>query len=336
MRALVRRTWVRLAMTVLTVGLVVMTTTGMALRAPIQPAIPHDFPDPTVISVRGIYYAYSTASRYGSSVEHVPVTRSTTLMGGWSQARDAMPELPAWVDHTRAGQGSVWAPAVNARGPDDYLLYFTARSAGEGAQCIGVARSTRPEGPFRSVAARPLVCRPGEVDAIDPKPFTDDDGTRYLLYSASRAGNATIWLQRLSDDGTRTVGPRRSALRADRPDEAHIVEAPAIVRHDGKYVLFYSGNAFNSGSYFVNYALADSLSEEFAKHPGQFLNKHTLDDAYQNPGGQDVLRTRRQDFLIFHAYATPHVRSMFVVGLKWHGRGRPVLELDHAARTTLD
>ncbi|MGH3529285.1 MAG: hypothetical protein ACRDQ6_18550, partial [Pseudonocardiaceae bacterium] len=81
---------------------------------------------------------------------------------------------------------------------------------------------------------------------------------------------------------------------------------PAIVRHNGKYVLFYSGNAYNSGRYFINYATADELCDQFAKH------EHTLDDAYQNPGGQDVLHTHRHDFLVFHAYTTPTRRAMFV------------------------
>jgi beta-xylosidase len=330
------RCWIRLALIVLTVASVVATTTAMTPSAPIRPVIPHDFPDPKVIFVDGAYYAYSTASRYGAAVLHVPVRRSTSLLTGWGQVRDAMPSLPPWVDRTPSGQASIWAPAVTTRGEHDYLLYFTARSAKQRAQCLGVARSAHPDGPFRSVAERPLVCRPGDVDAIDPAPFVDHDGTRYLLYSASRAGNATIWLQRLTEEGTDTVGPRRAVLRADRPDEAHIVEAPALVRHGDEYVLFYSGNAFNSGSYFVNYATADSLCDGFDKHSGQFLNQHTLGDAYRNPGGQDVLHARRQDFLVFHAYTDAATRSMFVVGLRWHGPGRPVLELDHAARTELD
>jgi beta-xylosidase len=301
----------------------VATTTGAALPAPIEPSIPHDFPDPTVLSVGGTYYAYSTASRYGAKTFHVPVQSSRRLTGGWSHTHDAMPELPAWVDHTAAGDGSVWAPAVTARGHGGYLLYFTALSASQHTHCIGVARAWKPEGPFHPIGSHPLVCRPGDVETVDPKPFTDTDGTHYLLYSASREGNATIWLQRLGADGTNTVGDRRAVIRADRVDEDHIVEAPAMVRHGREYVLFYSGNAYNSGRYFVNYATADALCDEFVKHSGQVLNQHTLDDAYPNPGGQDVLHTHRQDFLVFHAYTTPTRRAMFVAVLNWDHHNHP-------------
>lgn len=307
-------------MTVPAVAAMVATTTGAALRAPIEPAIPHDFPDPTVLSIGGTYYAYSTASRYGAKTFHVPVRSSTSLTGGWSQARDAMPELPAWVDET-VGEGNVWAPAVTARG-EGYLLYFTARSASQHTQCIGVARAWMPEGPFHSVGSHPLVCQPEDNDTIDPKPFTDTEGTHYLLYSASRQGNATIWLQRLNAEGTGTIGHRRAVIQADRADEDHIVEAPAMVRHDGKYVLFYSGNSYNSGRYFINYATADALCDEFVKHQGQLLNQHTLGDVYQNPGGQDVLHTHRHDFLVFHAYITPTRRAMFVAELNWNNEPR--------------
>jgi hypothetical protein len=83
-------------------------------------------------------------------------------------------------------------------------------------------------------------------------------------------------------------------------------------------VLFYSGNAYNSGRYFINYATADALYDEFVKNQGELLNQHTLDDEYQNPGGEDVLHTHRHDYLVFHAYTTPTRRAMFVVRLSWN------------------
>jgi beta-xylosidase len=309
-------------MTVPAVAAMVATATGAALRAPLEPSISHDFPDPTVLSVGGTYYAYSTNSRYGAQILHVPMRSSTRLTGGWSHARDAMPELPGWVDKTSAEEGNVWAPAVTAR-DDGYLLYFTAPSATQHVQCIGVARARAPRGPFRSIGSDPLVCQPGDADAIDPKPFTDTDGRQYLLYSASRDGNATIWLQRLDAEGTGTIGQRRAVIRADRADEDHVVEAPAIVCHRGEYVLFYSGNSYNSGRYFTNYATATELGDEFVKHQGQLLNQHTLHGAYQNPGGQDVLQAHRHDFLVFHAYTTPTRRSMFVAELDWNNHDDP-------------
>ena len=319
------RGWRDPLLTASAVAAMVATTTGAGLRPPIEPSIPHDFADPTVLAVDGTYYAYSTASRYGDENFHVPVQRSRRLTGGWSHARDALPELPGWVDKTAVQAGNIWAPAVTERGHDGYLLYFAAPSTTQHTECIGVARAWAPEGPFQPTGSHPLVCQPGDADDIDPKPFTDTEGTHYLLYSASREGNATIWLQQLDDDGTRTIGDRRAVIRADRADEDHVVEAPAIVRHGCRYVLFYSANAYNGGHYFTNYATADSLGDEFVKHRGQFLNQDTLGDEYQNPGGQDVLHTHRHDFLVFHAYTTLTRRAMFVAGLGWNDHDHPEL-----------
>jgi arabinan endo-1,5-alpha-L-arabinosidase len=194
-----------------------------------------------VLSVGHRYYAYSMNSRYGAKTLHVPVRSSTGGTAEWGDAHDALPELPVWVDNAGAGQGSVWTPAVTATGHGGYLLYFTARSASQHTHCIGVARARATEGPFHPIGARPLVCRVGDVNVVDPKPFTETDGANYLLYGASREGNDTVWLQQLTADGTETIGDRRALIQAYRADEDHIVEAPAMIRHGGTYVLFYSG-----------------------------------------------------------------------------------------------
>jgi beta-xylosidase len=300
---------------------------------PVQPVISHDFADPGVLHAGGVYYAYSTMSRYGAALWHVPVARATRIGGGWRVLRDAMPRLPAWVDQSSPGQGDVWAPDVSASRHGGYLMYFTARSAQWKIQCIGAATARSPTGPF-TPAPRPLLCRPHHttVDAIDPAAFTDADGRHYLLYSSSaRHPRGTpltaIWLQPTSRDGLRLHGRPRRLIVADRADEAHIVEAPALIRHGGRYVLFYSGNTFNSGRYFVNYATATSLCQRFAQHPGQLLNSAGLDGAYQNPGGADVLSAPHDDFLMFHAYTGTSTRALFAVGMRWNRHDQPVLNL---------
>lgn len=70
---------------------------------------------------------------------------------------------------------------------------------------------------IHSVGSDPLVCQPGDADAIVPKPFTDTDGRQYLFYSASREGNATICRPRLDAEATGTIRQRRAVIRADEP-----------------------------------------------------------------------------------------------------------------------
>ncbi|WP_331533013.1 glycoside hydrolase family 43 protein [Pseudonocardia sp.] len=307
---------------------VVAATVAATPAVAIHPVISHDFPDPTLLVVGSTYYAYSTMSTYQGKTWHVPVARATSLTGTWTEITDAMPTLPPWVAKDPSGNGNVWAPEVAARSDGSYILYFTAHSGAKNVQCIGVALAHSPKGPFTSAATQPLVCRPEDVDSIDPKAFTDTDGKQYLLYTSGR-GHATIWLQQVSTDGITPIGQRRALVQSDRADEANIVEAPTLVHHDDEYVLFYSGNTYNSGKYFVNYATASSLAATFVKHPGQFLNKATLGGKFNNPGGQDVVPGRSHDYLVFHAYTTPTQRSMFVVNMTWDDDGNPSLDLSN-------
>jgi beta-xylosidase len=298
-----------------------------ATAAPaITPVIGRDFPDPAIVSVGSTYYAYSTSSTYGTQLRHVPVAQSKDPRGGWTELGDAMPLLPPWVAKDRAGNAAVWAPAMRGRAGGGYLLYFTAQDAARNVHCIGVAVASSPKGPFTPARPDPLVCRPQEHDSIDPMPFIDADGARYLLYTAGSNGT-TIWLQRLAPDGVSPVGERRALLHADRPEEAKIIEAPVLLRHDNKYLLFYSGNSFNSGHYFVNYATAPVLAGAFVKHNGTLLDGNTLNGPYPNTGGQDVLTWAGHDYLAFNANVRPGQRGMFVAPLNWNKDGTPTVQL---------
>lgn len=337
MSPLPRGDWARLLTTGPSVfAAVVVLTAATTVAAPsIQPTISHDFPDPTILALDNSYYAYSTMSTYNGKVWHVPVAKSSSLTSKWVATNDAMPQLPAWVAKDATGDGRVWAPEVAARSDGSYILYFTAHSGAKNVQCIGVALAGSPRGPFKSPSEEPLVCRPEDVDSIDPQAFTDDDGKQYLLYTSGR-GKATIWLQQVSSDGITSIGQRRALIQSDRPEEGNIVEAPVLVHHEDKYVLFYSGNAYNSGTYFINYATASSLAATFEKREGQLVNKDTFGGKYLNPGGEDVLPGHRHDYMAFHAYTTPTTRSMFVVGMTWDKDGNPVLQLGDKSRAAYD
>lgn len=325
--------WARLLTIGAAVTTVVLTATAATPAGGIRPVIHRDFPDPAVLAVGSVYYAYSTGSNYDGKARHVPVMKSPSLTGKWTEVGDALPELPAWVTKEGVGHGSVWAPEVAARSDGSYILYFTARAANQNVQCIGVALADSPSGPFKQVGGKPLVCRPEDVDSIDPAAFTDTDGKQYLLYTSGR-GNATIWLQQVSTDGMTSIGERRALIHADRPEEGTIVEAPSMVRHGDKYVLFYSGNAYNSGKYFVNYATSASLATSFVKHDGQFLTKDALGGGPLNPGGEAIVPGNKHDYLLFHAYFEGNQRAMFASGLTWDKDDNPVLELNNLTKGT--
>jgi len=318
--------WFRLLTACAIIALVAALVAATAV-SPIKPVLDRDFPDPAVLTVDDNYYAYSTASGYGNQFWHVPVQRAADLTGDWTALGDALPVLPPWSARDRNGDGNVTAPEVAPRGDGGYVLYFVALAEAQHVQCIGTALASSPTGPFQP-APNPLVCQPGPVDSIDPQAFTDSDGKRYLLYTSGQR-QAVIWLQPVTPDGLGLAGPRVPLIQADRPEEANIVEAPSLVKHGAEYVLFYSGNTFNSGGYFVNYATARNLSGPFVKHPGEFLNRDSLGGAYTNPGGACAVVGGAHDDLVFHASAGPHRRAMFVAGLSWDATDQPVVDVNN-------
>jgi len=111
-----------------------------AATTPAGPSIPHDLADPTILVVGRTFYAYSTASRYGSRVLHVPVTSSASPTGGWGRVRDAMPELPRWLARSllvicHRGDFDAIDPKPFSEHGKHYLVYSAAAGATTRSGC---------------------------------------------------------------------------------------------------------------------------------------------------------------------------------------------------------
>ncbi|MBD8061078.1 glycoside hydrolase family 43 protein [Oceanitalea stevensii] len=285
----------------------------------VNPVIHDDFPDPDVLEVDGVYYAYGT----NGNLRNVRVARSTDLVE-WELLEDALPELPSWVI-----PGKTWAPEVTQLDDGSFALYFTATSYDPYAQCVGVATADAPEGPFTVVGEEMLVCPEEEGGAIDASTFVDSGGTRYLLWKND--GNALgldTWLHlaRLSADGLSLEGEPVRLLTQDQEWEGHLIEAPTLVERDGSYVLLYSANDYGGEQYAVGYATADAVDGPYTKADGPLLTTDATDGRFIGPGGQDVVTAPDgTDRLVFHSwYGDTSYRGVNVLPLEWDD-GRPVV-----------
>lgn len=288
-----------------------------------NPVIDEDFPDPFVLKVGKTYYAYAT----NAGGIDVPVRRSNDLVN-WQFVGNALPSLPAW-----ASSGYTWAPEVMAV-KGGYTLYYTARHTQSGRQCIGVATASKPQGPFRDSSKEPLVCQLDLGGSIDASPFTDQGGARYLYWKndGNCCGQFTsIWVQRLSDDGTKLTGQPRDLLQNGLLWEGNLIEAPSVFRRAGKYYLFYSAADYNSDTYAVGVAVGGSPTGPFRK---LFRDAPWLASKGKvaGPGGQGITTDGAGNtWLYYHAwtagqtgYESGGVRSMRLDRLQWRG-GLPVL-----------
>ncbi|WP_170177596.1 family 43 glycosylhydrolase [Thermomonospora umbrina] len=297
-------------------------------HSPTRPVIDSNFPDPTVLRVGSTYYAYAT----NDGPTELPIATAPTVNGPWKRlAGDGLPRLPGW-----AVAGRTWAPEVIVRmdgGTTTYVLYFAARRRGQDKQCIGVATATAPQGPFVPVGDRPLVCPLDLGGAIDPASFVDGDGTRYLLYKTrghyDAKRPAAIFLQRLTPDALRLVGPPRRILARDSREPV-LVEAPELVRRNGKYVLFYAAGWYFQDTYETRYAVATSIGGPYVKGAAPVQSTGHYRDRIVGPGSVDVVSEETGQVLVFHGILkgaegdTGLVRGMYTADLGWMG-DRPVV-----------
>jgi beta-xylosidase len=248
-----------------------------------NPVINRNFPDPHVIRANDQYYAYSTTSA-GSNIRYA---RSTDLVE-WEIVGEALPALASWSGPTPlfddVAHKATWAPAVAQVG-DTFVMYYTTPALDEPrpdrkpSQCIGVATSDNPDGPFRDTSDAPIVCQSDLGGSIDATHFADEDGMQYLLWKndGNCCGIPTrFYIQELSDDGLELVGePTDMGISNDLLWERLVIEAPTLWQHDGTYYLFYSGNDFASADYAVGYATSSEVLGPYV-------------DAEENP----ILRTK--------------------------------------------
>ena len=287
-----------------------------------NPVIDRDFPDPDTLKVGDTYYAYATGNV--DAKISIQTAKSQDLIH-WNVISDAMPTFPVWAE---PDHGLVWAPEVTtAADGKTYLLYFAARVKGTSRQCIGMATSAKPEGPFESAAEQPLICQTDQGGSIDPSSFADDDGARYLLWKndGNCCGGATwLYIQKISNDGRTLEGQPAKLIRNDQSWEGTVTEAPTLWKHEGRYYLFYSANDYASPSYSVGYAVADTLLGPYQKAQRPLLSS-SLKDAVVGPGGQDVVLDAEGDtWMGYHTWGAGY-RGMNIDQLTWEGQ-KPVLK----------
>jgi len=140
-------------------------------------------------------------------------------------------ERPKVVYNEKTGKFVMWMHVDT----EDYLF---ARA--------GVATSDKPEGPFTYLGS----IRPQGQMSRDQTLFRDTDGKAYQICSSEN--NETMYINELSDDYLQPTGKyRRVFVGMSR-------EAPAIVKHEGRYCILTSGcTGWDPNP--ASYAVSDSI-----------------------------------------------------------------------------
>lgn len=272
-----------------------------APQAYANPLIDEDFPDPTIIrAADGYFYAYATQGPYKGRFDNVPVSRSRDLTH-WERLADAMPAKPRWASETQ----NIWAPHVVERN-GKYLMYFSGEPNERQGLALGVAIADSPAGPFKDIG-RSLFVGPG-FENIDPFFYEDPSTGKAYLYWGS--GFKPIKVQELTKDGLAFAPgsqPKDVLPPSKRPYE-NLVEGAWVVKRDGWYYLFYSGDNCCEKTPFYSVMVARSRHPE---GPFQKLADATgaadstivrANEAWQAPGHNSIITDAKgQDWILYHA-----------------------------------
>jgi len=298
----------------------IMAGPGWGAESAPQPVLDQDFPDPFVLPMGEELVAYATNG------QHLNVRFSRSIDGVyWSNPVDAMPVLPAWV---HAEGPDIWAPEVMRVG-QTYVMYFTGRHKSltrpDGLTlCVGAATSDTPSGPF-TPAAEPLTCGEG-MGAIDPSPFRDGDNLwLYIKTDGNCCGTPiSIIAQKLSADGTILVGApvHVAGLTNDKPWEGAVIEGEQMIRHDGRYYMFFAANDYGSDKYATGYATCASPLGPCRDAEENPILKSEPD--LVGPGHQSVFTFRGKTYIAYHAWrqtedGKKRYRAMYISQVRWAG-----------------
>jgi beta-xylosidase len=306
------------------------------------PVLSVDFPDPFVLRHGSVFLAYATNATDDRA--NVQMARSTNLVD-WAliaengKLHDAMPQMQPW-----ARAGLTWAPEV-IKTDTGFVLHFTARDKKSDLQCLGAAFSVDPLGPFTSDADAPLLCQTKLGGTIDSHAFRDADGQLYLYYKND--GNnpnfkkpTDIYVQRLTPDGLNVTGDEVALVRNDTPWEAHVIEAPTMVRNGDNYIMFFSANHYGWEThqklsvYAMGYATCDGPMgpcKDATRNPLLYSYKDRKAGCLSGPGHQSVFEVGTRQFISFHAHAAlrnctnaKKGRYMYIAPLFWEN-GEPTI-----------
>jgi beta-xylosidase len=287
-----------------------------------NPVYDKNFPDPGVLHEGGTWFAYGT----NDVTRNVPLLTSTDLVH-WTKEPDVLPAVGSW-----ATSGFTWAPEVIRAESGRYVLYYTARWTKADRQCIGAAVADNPRGPFTDPYPDPLICQDDEGGSIDASPFRDQDGALYLHWKND--GNhigvpSHLYAQRLAPDGLSLTGERVRLLTNDKPWQGAVIEAPEMLRHDGKLYLFYSGGAYDSDGYAVGYATCDTPMgpcHDAPENPILRSNTRAAGPGHCYP----VTLENGATWLLYHAWPPDGIgsvapgRQMWLDRIDWRA-GKPVV-----------
>ena len=220
------------------------------------------------------------------------------------------------VDDVSWAKSKFWAPDA-AYKDGTYYLYYPAKD-GDNIFRLGVATSSKPEGPFTPQPA-PMK---GSF-SIDPAVFIDDDGSAYIYFGGIWGGQLQRWesgsydqngsLKDMGVPDNPAILPRMAKLTNDMLEFAEEVKSIEILDKQGNPILtkdldrrFFEAPWIHkhNGTYYLSYSTGDThlLAYATGDNPyGPFTYQGVLNEPVQGwTNHHSTLKVGNQWFLFYH------------------------------------
>lgn len=261
---------------------------------PLNPVLPGDNANPSVVKIGNSYYASATSNEWSPLF---PIYKSTDLQH-WQLVSYVFPGgAPGWTDR------NFWAPELSYDEKQGKMyVFYAARHKDRDHSCVAVAVADSPEGPYVDYGPLNVPSDGG----IDPFEIEDDSGNSFLVWKEEyKPGRPSIiYIQQMTDDRTGLIGARKEVIRNDCDWEEHTVEGPSIFRKGDYYYLLYSaGNCCdNQCNYKIGVARSKSLMGTWEKYEHNPVIRDNED--WKCPGTGTVIEADGDFFLLYHAFNT--------------------------------
>ena len=284
----------RLGKTLLAVWLMLSATPGVCLAQRQaecnNPVFTGWYADPEGAVFEGRYWVFPTFSDLYEKQTHFDAFSSKNLKT-WKKH-----ERVLTADDVKWAKKAMWAPAVLEK-DGTYYLFFSANDVHEGeVGGIGVATSSRPQGPYKDALGRPLIQQiVNGAQPIDQFVFRDDDGQYYMYYGGWGHCN----MVRLADDLLSLVPFDDGDMYKEVTPENY-VEGPFMMKRSGKYYFMWSEGGWGGPDYCVAYAISDSPFGPF-RRIGKILQQDP--EVATGAGHHSVIKDRKKDdvyYIVYH------------------------------------
>ena len=255
-----------------------------------NPIIPGWYADPEARIFDGRYWIYPTYSAPANEQTLMDAFSSTDLITWEKHPRILDVANVSWARH------ALWAPSVLEK-DGWYYLFFAANAPENDQQVggIGVARSRRPDGPFKDHVGKPLIGKfENGAQPIDQFVFKDRDGSYYLVYGGW--GHCNI--AKLNADFTGFV-PFADGKTFREITPKGYVEGAFMLLKDNKYYFMWSEGWWTKPNYSVAYAVGSSPFGPFER-VGRILQEDST--VATSAGHHSVLQSPASDkwYIVYH------------------------------------